>query len=490
MIKMNKQALLDALLRQNLSAFIQKTFGTISPSARYLHNWHIDAISYELERCFKGDNNRLIVTQPPRSLKSISSSVAFVAWALGHKPELQFICVSYSQALSDELARQFRLVVQSDWYQRIFPHMRIKQDRSGECITTAGGSRLATSTGGTLTGRGADIIVIDDPMKALDAASEVERKKVLDWHSETLITRLNNQKRGTIILVMQRLHEEDLAGHLLEQGGWHSLDFPAFALESTTIRIGPDLQDVINRCEGDVLHPERESALELGRLKTEMGSLAFSAQYQQQPLPLEGNLVKREWLKYYEHPPTGKDAEMTVQSWDIAGTTTDNSDWSVCTTWTVKDRKYYLIDVKRERLEFPNLRRRIIALQAEFTATAVLIERVGLGLSIIQELNTRGPQGFPKPIGITPIGDKITRLVSQSTKIEAGQVLIPHEAPWLGIFLNEILGFPHTRHDDQVDSVSQFLTWIGKRDYELPVFVMPDGGKIQNPFGQFTNYGW
>lgn len=454
---------LAALLRTDLTAFVHKVFTTVSSGDHYRHNWHIEAITHELGRCRDGDNTRLLITQPPRSLKSICSSVAFVAWALGHDPALRFVCVSYSQELANELARQFRLVVDSDWYRALFPRMRLVKDTGSLCVTSVGGGRIATSIGGTITGRGADIIIVDDPLKAEDAASETARAEVIRWYSTTLATRLNDKQRGVIIVVMQRLHEDDLAGHLLDQRGWRHLDLPAIATEDQTVRIGPESNDVHCRREGEVLHPEREPRSTLERIKADLGSLAFSAQYQQRPIPLEGNLVKREWFKLYDDPPAPSPRSRIVQSWDVAGTVTGRSDWSVCTTWDAHHKTFYLLDVWRGRLDYPRLKRKVIEMQQAHGARTVLVEKAGLGLNLVQDLTADSPAGFPNPIGITPLGDKVTRMEAESARIEAGHVVLPRDAPWLDDFLAELLAFPNGRHDDQVDSVSQFLNWAWRR---------------------------
>ena len=297
-------------------------YETLRPrSSRFsltIPNWHIKAIAYELEQCLTGKAQRLLITQPPRSLKSICSSVALVAWALGHNPKLRFICVSYSQELATELSRQFRMVVESDWYRAAFPKMRGVKVTNSQFVTSKGGGRLAVSIGGSITGRGADIIIIDDPLKAEDASSVVARKAVIDWYTQTLTTRLNDKSRGSIYVVMQRLHEEDLAGYLLEKGQWQHLNLPAIAMEDQLIRLGPGPGDFYLRKEGTVLHTEREPLEALERIKSDLGSLVFSAQYQQQPIPYEGNLVKREWFKTYSSPPEITPESRIIQSWDIS----------------------------------------------------------------------------------------------------------------------------------------------------------------------------
>jgi predicted phage terminase large subunit-like protein len=447
---------------------------TVLPGARYQRNWHIDAIVHQLMRVRDGDISRLLINQPPRSLKSISVSVAYVAWLLGHDPTRRIIVVSYSNELAAELHRQFRMVMDAPWYRALFPAMRRARDTGTEFITTAGGSRYATSVGGTLTGRGADLIVVDDPLKAEEAMSEPARKRVIEWYGGTLVSRLNDKENGPIVLIMQRLHENDLAGHLLGQGGWEHLDLPAIALDDSVIPLSND--SVMTRRIGDILHPERESKDALERIKAEIGSLQFSAQYQQRPVPLEGNLIRREWFRYYDHLPQGC-AKRIVQSWDIAMMTGDANNYSVCTTWWIIKADYYLVDVFRARLQYPDLRRKVIGLAAKHGAETILIENAGPGMALLQDLWRDLPPAMARPLGQRPEGCKVDRIVAQSAKIEAGHVHLPREADWLDILLHELLAFPYGRHDDQVDSVSQFLKWTSVREpFDLTMIGL--GGKV------------
>lgn len=455
--RFDNQAILAAVLRQDLGTFVAKAFQTVSPGDRYLHNWHIDAVIHALMQVHAGTIRRLIITQPPRSLKSICASVAFVAWWLGHEPSKRFACVSYSNELAATFARQFRVVITSGWYRALFPHVRLAKDTETECVTIKGGGRFAVPVGGSFTGRGADIIIIDDPLKAGDAQSETARRTVNEWYGSTLLSRLDDKETGAIILVMQRLHEDDLAGKLIREGGWQNLDLPAIAQEDQEIPIGPRV--VHRRRKGEVLHPERESLDRLEEIRREMGSLTFSSQYLQRPVPIEGNLVKRSWIRSYQDVPSRGPGTEIVQSWDVACTTGDTNDWSVCTTWLMVKRNYYLLDVWRGRLEFPQLRRKLIALAQEHTPRRLLVEQAGPGLHLIQELRANRECGVPVPIGIKPEGEKLVRMEAQSARFEAGQVYLPKEAPWLSTFLHEILAFPNSKHDDQIDSVSQFLNW-------------------------------
>ena len=203
---MNK--VLPALLRVNLRFFIQKVFATVSPGDIYLHNWHIDAIAHQLMLVHSGESRRLLINQPPRSLKSICVSVAYVAWLLGHDPTRRVIVASYSGDFAAELHRQFRMVIASQWYREVFPELQLAKETGLELVTSKGGSRYATSVAGTLTGRGADLIIIDDPLNANELHSETARKRVIEWYGGALVQRLNDKENGPIIVIMQRLHED------------------------------------------------------------------------------------------------------------------------------------------------------------------------------------------------------------------------------------------------------------------------------------------
>ena len=475
---------LNALLRNDFRFFIQKIFGTLHTGTNYHHNWHIQAIVHALSRVDNGETQRLLITQPPRSLKSIITSVAWPAWRLGHDPAHNFLCISYSQDLATELSEKFRRVVESEWYGELFPNVKFIKLTQTDAQTDKGGRRFSTSIGGTLTGRGADTIIIDDPLKADEAASDVARKAVIDWYAGTLQSRLNNQKTSAIIIVMQRLHEDDLAGYVLKgddgdpiqtnETDWVQLCLPAIATENERIPIGNGQYH--NRKTGDLFHPAREGHIELERLKRELGSKRFSAQYQQNPVPSDGNMIKRDWLVDYEPGELerlkAQPHACIVQSWDVAMSTSDTNDYSVCTTWLKLYKDYYLMDVLRIRLNLPDLRRRVISHAINYHARVILIEKTGLGLGLFQDLSHDTTPNFPRPIGIKVNEHKTVRMEAQSIKIEAGQMHIPKDAPWLANYIHELMGFPLTKHDDQVDSTSQFLKWAEQSDLE-PILAAP-----------------
>ena len=327
-------------------------------------------------------------------------------------------------------------------------------------MTTARGYRYATSFGGTLTGRGGTYIIIDDSLKADEAMSETSRTRVNESFDRTIYSRLDDKRNDRIIIVQQRLHVDDLVGHVLEKQQWTHLNLPAIAEVEQLIPIGPGKFHL--RQVEDVLHPERESRETLEEIKLTLGSYDFSAQYQQNPVPSEGNIVQRDWFQIYEEIPARWRGDRIIQSWDTALTDGKSSDYSVCITFLVRGVDYFILDILREKLNYPDLRRRIYRNWLDWGAEPPIIEDKGSGTSLIQELRGDEFAGFPKAIAFKPEGDKLSRMHAQSAKIEAGHVHVPRHAEWLDDFFIEITQFPRSRHDDQVDALSQFLCWISR----------------------------
>jgi predicted phage terminase large subunit-like protein len=443
----------NAACRKDFVSFVRKVFHVLNPSATFHMNWHICAIAHYLEQVRLGNIKRLIITVPPRSLKSIMSSVAFPAYVLGHDPTKRLIVVSYSADLAIKHGNDFRAVTNSAEYRAIFPAMRISaiKNTQTEVVTTLNGFRLAISVDGTLTGRGGDYIIIDDPIAALAALSQKSREHVMDWYFNTLLSRLDDKQNGAIVLVMQRLHEDDLAGVLLRGSDeWTVLSLPAIAEQDEAIPIGNG--QIHCRRAGDVLHAEREPRDVLESLRAQLGAETFAAQYQQQPMAPGGAMIKRVWVRPYDQLP---EFGIIIQSWDVANKEGEENDYSVCTTWLVHEHKYYLIDVLRGRFDFPTLRTKVSEHAKLHKPSHILIEDAGVGTALIQELETAD---FAV-IAVKPEYDKKIRMAIQSGKFENGQVFFPNEAPWLADLEAELFAFPNGRHDDQVDSISQALSY-------------------------------
>jgi predicted phage terminase large subunit-like protein len=455
-------ALLSAILRADFGAFLRKAAPYVMGASSLQWNWHLDAIAHRLERIQNGHDRFLIVNVPPRALKSIAISVAWVAWMLGQDPSRNFVCVSYSSELAAKLARMCREIMMSPWYRELFPRTVISRQRSAihDFETTAGGGRLATSPAGTLTGRGGDIIIVDDPIKPDEALSETTRDSVNDWFSSTLVSRLDDKNAGSIIIVMQRLHEYDLCGMLLDRGGWTHLNIPAIATSDEIIRLTKGRSYV--REVGQVLHPEREGQAALDQMKAAMGSILFSAQYQQEPTPVTGTMAKAAHLCFFDRKYLAMDGRI-VQSWDTASKDGVHNDWSVCITALVRGQDVYVLDVFRQRLDFYGLEQAAIKLAREYRPEALLVEDAASGTQLIQTLKRGEPSGVPRPIGRKAETDKITRFGVASAMIEAGQLHLPHDALWLGEFKSEILSFPNGKFDDQADALAQLLIWVRDR---------------------------
>jgi len=456
--------LLDLSLRHDLTTFTHRTFQSLSPRQPYLHNWHIEAIAWHLQQCTTGAIKRLLIALPPRSLKSICASVALPAWALGRDPTKRIICASYSENLATKHALDCRMIMGSAWYRRTFPHAIISSHKNTELnfLTTYQGFRYSTSVGGTLTGRGGNLIIVDDPIKPEDALSDAKRSSVNEWFDRTLYSRLDDKRNDVIIVIMQRLHIDDLFGYVQEKEPWVYLRLPAIAETEEQIPLGPN--EIYTRQRGELLHEKREPRELLDKIKLRLGSFNFSAQYQQAPIPLEGEIIRWEWFRFYDELPTRGSNDRIVQSWDTASKAEEINDFSVCTTWLVQGKDYYLIDVLRERLTYPDLRRRSIDQAHSFRADNLVIEDKGTGTALIYDLRHETSEGLPYPIAFLPESDKVTRMHSQSAKIEAGHVYLPHRARWLDEFRIDLLQFPNGKHDDQVDSMSQFLNWLEQRN--------------------------
>ena len=453
-----EQDLFRAVLRNDLASFAQRAISEILPSLELEWNWHLDLICDRLTRLADGQISRLLVCVPPRSLKSLLCSVVFPAWLLARNEAERLLCISYAQPLAEDFARQGRQLMETGFYRGAF-ETRLSPDRRAveQFETVGGGSRIASSVGGTVTGRGGDFIIIDDPMKPEEALSETGRKTVLDWMRSTLVSRPNSKRNQRLLVIMQRLHEEDLAGYLMEQGGWETLALPAIAVEPEEHRFEvAGRVETVRRAPGEALHPQREPLEVLEQTRRDMGNLAFAAQYQQNPLPTEGNLVKRSWFREYG-PADTYQLERIVQSWDTGSKTAAQHDYSVCTTWGMKAGNVYLLDVWRGKLEMPELCRKVIELHDRFNPERVLVEDKGAGIALLQALRS---QYFHKGIPYLPKEDKLVRLHGVTPTIEGGYVFLPHSAPWLDDFLHELCGFPGAKHDDQVDSTSQALHWI------------------------------
>ena len=452
------------LHRSSFPFFLREVFRQLHPHEPPLAlSWYIKAMCHSLERTRLGEDTRLVINVPPRHGKSITAAVAFCAWLLGHNPAHKILVGTYNEDLARLHDRQLKRIMESPQYRAAFPDAVIdrKTTRQLEIHTTAGGFRMAVTTEGAGTGFGGDTIILDDCMKALDASSEAVRTRVRDWYRGTIGTRLNNKREGVIISIQQRLHEDDLTAYILESGATH-LCLPAIAHKHELIPIGTDRYH--QRRPGDLLDPAREDHATLKRLRTELGTRVFVPQYLQDVSSEEGNIVRLEWFPTYSEMPERNRFLCVVQSWDTAWSIEPRSAYSVCTTWGYLDKRWYLLDVTRVRLEYYDLKRLVIDMRRRWRADHVVVEKASSGEALWADL--RAEREF-RPVMWDVARSKEERLVAQTGWMEAGRLVLPESASWLEDYRHELKTAPNCRYWDQVDSTTQFLEFVKSRPGEF-----------------------
>jgi predicted phage terminase large subunit-like protein len=445
------------VLRERFKVFLMRAFETIYPTKDFLDNWHLDAIVHALSECRAGHQPRLIINLPPRHLKFFMVSVAWPAYLLGLDPTVKIICVSYSDELTKTLAREFKRVVESAWYRHFFANVRPTKSTENELVTDQGGSRFATSVGGTLTGRGADVILIDDPIKPEDAQSEAARNKVNEWFRSTLLSRLDDKQRSVLAIVMQRMHVNDLTGFVEGFGGFTRLSLPAIATQDQEIAL-PHGQ-VYPRPRGEVLQPLREDRVTLERIRGEIGSSNFSAQYQQAPEMPEGSLFKREWIQITDKAPKNNlhcGAQLFL-SIDSASSTSAWADYSALCLVYVEDRHFYVLEVDRGRWEYETLKARALRYAERYgDELQFIVKHASTGISLSQYLCAGGYRcqyHTPK----TSKEARAYRVLPTFEQQRVHLVSVPGRNAWVEPFLAELLMFPNGKFDDQVDSLVQVV---------------------------------
>ncbi len=442
--------------QRDFAEYIRQAWPVIEPATTYKHNWHIDAMAEYLTAVTQGQIQRLLINIPPRYMKSIAVSVLWPTWCWINRPASRWIFASYSQSLSVKHSVDRRSVIQSDWYQDRWAgvySLTSDQNVKTEYQNSKRGVMVATSIGSGVLGKGGTHIVVDDPHNPREAQSEVQRKAAIDFFDQTLSTRLDDKKTGAIVVIMQRLHEKDLSGHILERGGYEHLCLPAEAETRTIIQMPISSKEVI-REEGAILWPKREGAKELHAQKRALGSYGYSGQYQQRPSPADGGIFKRSWWRYYKQAPAHFDE--IIQSWDMTFKETAGGSYVVGQVWCRVGADKYLLDQVRVRMDFPATVQAVKSLSAKWPQVrTILVENKANGPAVIDALR-REVSGL---IAVTPQGSKEARAAAVSPDVEAGNVCLPDPsiAPWVHDFVEECSAFPKAATDDQCDCMSQAL---------------------------------
>lgn len=449
--------------RRSLSEFVRQAWPFVEPQSPFVGGWHIDAICEHLEAVACGEIRNLLINVPPRHMKSLAVSVFFFCWMWASRPSTRWLFSSYASTLSVRDSVKCRRLIESPWYRQAFGNVfqlagdqnlktRFDNDRQGY--------RLATSVGGSITGEGGDFIVVDDPHNVKEAESEVIRQAALEWWDLVMSTRANDPKTSARIIIMQRVHESDLAGHVLAQGGWEHLRLPA-ELDDKPCRTCLGWEDP-RKEPGELLWPARFGKPEIDALKTQLGTYGVAGQLQQLPAPASGGLFKRDWFRFYQRGldkvqlgnlELGHAAFERFCTVDLAASTKSTADFTVIATWGLyrgKPQELVLLDLDRRRLEGPEIVQAMLNAQRIWRTAYVGIEKVGMQLSLIQHARREGVHVREVEVD----RDKVARAMGSTPLMEAGHVWFPAGAAFLGDLEHELLTFPNGDHDDQVDCLS------------------------------------
>jgi predicted phage terminase large subunit-like protein len=473
--------------------FTRQAWPILEPTTPLIEGWHLDAITDHLMAVLMGQITRLIINIPPRFTKSLISSVMFNAFAWIDRPSLRFLNVSYAESLSIRDSLKTRTLIQSPWYQSRWGNryqLSDDQNQKTRFENDRTGHRIATSIHGTGTGEGGDIITVDDPHNIKDGESDAKRESVIQFADEVMPSRLNNPKTGAIVIIMQRSHSKDMSGHLLAKNAGYEHLCLSMEYEENRCKTSLGFTDP-RTTKNELLCPERYDEKEVARLKVDLGSYAYNGQYQQRPAPREGGIIQLKWFRRYTTPPpleipatdangdpVVKDDQVVMNptghltlSLDTAYKPKQLNDPSVVGVWFEFKSQHYLLEVWKERVGYPELKRtvKLIAEKWARFINEVLIEDKASGQSLIQDLNE--DENWKHPIiPMEPGGlDKVVRMENESAQIEAGNIWIPEKAPWLFDFETEVGLFPKAGHDDQVDMMSQYLK--RQRDGRGPALV-------------------
>ena len=450
-------------LETDFSYFCREAWKTIFPLIELVWSWHYDLISEYLQLVKARKLRRVIFNVPPRSLKTWQISIFFPCWCWIDDPAHSFLCGSYSRDLSTEHSILRRNLITGAWYQGLWgDKFRLSADRNltTQFANNKSGQMIATSTGSGAEGRGGDTAILDDPMSSQQALSDVERNSANQWVSNTLFQRLNNPRTAAIILIMQRLHELDTTGYVMEQnpGEWEHVVIPLVAEEKKSYFF-PISERTFERPKGDVLQPERFTTKVVEQ--KQRARLVYAGQYQQRPSPLEGNLIKRSEVRYYGgiDPLTGKADESLPASFDLKLLSVDcafkdlvTSDYVACLAIGVKGRKRYLLNIVNEHLDASATEMTIRSEREEQKPiNAVLVEDKANGPAVIQRLKTN----VPGVIEVNPQGGKVGRVFAVAPEWQAGDWYVKRNAAWAEPFIQQITMFPTAAHDDMTDAMSQ-----------------------------------
>lgn len=481
-------------LRGSLSAFTRAAWHVVEPKTPLLWNWHHDAVCDLLESVSRGEVRKAQIWVPPGTTKSSIGSIAWPVWEWTWSPGVRYLCGSYDIDLSTRFAVRSRGLIESPWFQARFRDafaLKAGENQKRSYANDRGGERFATSPTGGATGRHAHRIMIDDPIDASKVTSELELQTVIDWYDGKLSTRAADPKTYAEVIIMQRLHEKDLAAHALEM----SDDWEILCLPERYEAAHPFVSPVDIRTEdGQLLWPERFDEKAHQERARKLGAHRAAGQLQQRPAAREGELLKRSHFRYFDPRPLDEDPGSLpffrlISSWDTAFKDKTTSDYVVGTVWGTRGADRFLLRKVREQMRFGATKRAIKEIDAWMRATWPglpvhhVIEKSANGVDVIAELKRE----ITGVVEYTAATDKILRAEAAEPCLEAGNVWLPgwglpdgsdydaRTPAWVQEFVEELVAFNNGEHDDQVDSWSQAMNWLNAKGSREATFSMPSG---------------
>jgi predicted phage terminase large subunit-like protein len=471
------------LAARSLKDYILLAWPQVEPARDFIDNWHLDVLTEHLEAVTRGELTRLVINVPPGTMKSLSCCVFWPSWSWIAEPQLKWITAAYSGLISRRDALRARRLMESRWYQERWGHLWEPNEDDWSSIrysNSKAGLRLATTPGGAGTGEHADIQLVDDPIKPMDAsgarADSASLAACIEWWDETMASRVTDPATARRVIIMQRLHDRDLSAHALNAGYDH-LCLPMVATRKCVVKVQHPCSMAQNakgeetpptalgykdeRKPRELLWEKRFPLKVVKARRKEFGSRAWAAQDQQRPSPAGGNIFKRDWVQYWRSIPRRR-VEI-IQSWDCAFKGLDDSDYVVGSVWLRKDADYYLLDQVRDRMSVSGTCKAILSLSAKWKkARKKLIEDKANGPAVITLLKKK----VPGLIAVNPQGGKVARAHAVEPLWESKNVWLPDPTlpgkAWVHDFIEEVVSFNGDpgREDDQVDGMTQALIYL------------------------------
>jgi predicted phage terminase large subunit-like protein len=430
---------------------------TLKKGRRLANDKYLKLLAQRLTRVATGETKRLVITMPPRHGKTFMGSICLSAWILAHDASAKILVLSYGQDLADRIAYDIRDILRSEWFQQAF-RTRISRDRAKlvDFVTTDGGNVRSLSIEGGVTGLGADYIIIDDPVEIKDCDNAKRLERVNELFDNEIQTRLDNPKKGCIVIIAHRISENDLPGHVLQKGGWQQLKLPLIATRRRTY----DLEngEVWKREKGELLRPDAFTKRDIRRLR-DSKQPGFETLQQQNPGGIDRLRIKVGYFSTFLPAELQVRELPVVLSIDPGLKGGPKNSLTVIQAWAPKDGAHLLLDQWREQASYREFRSEVRLFILKYRPSVVLIEATGQGPALIQDIK---PQNGMELVPITPAGDKVERLRKHRRTIRRGLVQLAQGALWYDEFMTEATQFPYGRFDDQMDALSQYLNWIGE----------------------------